>query len=122
MAKYCKTRKAAKKLGRLYYKTGEACFRGHNAPRFTSTGKCVECDKLYKVSRRNAIKLATPPWADLGKIQELYDECFDKGPDYHVDHNIPLQGDLVCGLHTHDNLRILHGSVNMSKSNRYEVE
>ena len=122
MPKYCRTRASAQKLGRLYYKTGQPCVRGHNALRYTSTGKCVECDRLvYKVSRRDAIRRQTPPWADKSKIQEIYDQSFDMGPDFHVDHIIPLQGELVSGLHCEQNLVIIPRDVNLRKRNFFEV-
>lgn len=122
MAKYCKTRKSANKLGRLYYKTGKPCNRGHNSIRFTKTGRCVECDRINKKDRYNNIKQRTPCWADKEKIEEIYNQSKTMGGDYHVDHIIPLHGEFVSGLHVHENLVILHCVENMKKRNNYEVE
>ena len=58
----------------------------------------------------------TPKWANLVKIKEMYNEC-PKG--FHVDHIIPLQGELVSGLHVETNLQYLLAKDNMSKSNKY---
>jgi hypothetical protein len=69
----------------------------------------------YKTKR----SLATPPWADLLKIKQIYDTC-PKG--YHVDHIIPLQGELVSGLHVEYNLRHLLALENMQKHNTYHQE
>lgn len=71
-------------------------------------------------SRRRAAKLQrTPAWADKLVIDMIYEDCPE---GYHVDHIIPLQGELVSGLHTEWNLQYLPASENMSKGNRYEPE
>lgn len=35
-----------------------------------------------------------------------------------VDHIVPLQGDLACGLHTHHNLRVITDTANKRKHNK----
>lgn len=77
----------------------------------------------FHCAKRRAAKLqATPPWADLAKIAEVYRlaaECKALGVECHVDHVVPLQGENVCGLHTHDNLQILLVKENLRKSNKH---
>lgn len=71
-----------------------------------------------KNAKRRAIKVsATPPWADLEGILFFYIFC---PAGCHVDHIIPLQGDIVTGLHTLENLQYLPASKNLSKGNTYE--
>jgi hypothetical protein len=65
--------------------------------------------------RADKIK-ATPQWANLKKIKEIYKNC-PKG--YHVDHIIPLKGKYVCGLHVENNLQYLTAKENIKKGNRY---
>jgi hypothetical protein len=68
------------------------------------------------LAKRRAAKLkATPKFANLEKIKEIYKNC-PKG--YHVDHIVPLQGKEVCGLHVEWNLQYLTPSDNHSKSNK----
>ena len=67
--------------------------------------------------------IATPPWADFVKIKAVYDEAarltFETGIYHDVDHEIPLNHPLVCGLHVHNNLRPFPAKANNAKSNRY---
>jgi hypothetical protein len=67
-------------------------------------------------SKRRAAKLnACPKWADTTKLNRVYTEC-PKG--YTVDHIVPLQSKIVCGLHVHWNLQYLLPSDNFRKGNR----
>lgn len=81
-------------------------------------------DKVNATSAKyRATKLqATPKWADLEKIKEVYVEAQRLtellGIEMHVDHIIPLQGELVSGLHVPSNLQILPAVENLRKSNK----
>lgn len=73
--------------------------------------------------RRFWIKRATPAWADMGAIAEIYRTAASFGPGVmEVDHEIPLRGRLVCGLHVQNNLRIIPKGVNRKKANSYGTE
>jgi excisionase family DNA binding protein len=81
----------------------------------------------FHASKRRASKLQrTPRWANIAAILAIYREAHrltrETGIVHHVDHEIPLQGELVSGLHVENNLQILTGSENVRKHNRFEVE
>lgn len=73
--------------------------------------------------RREEVKQRTPCWADLKKIDEIYEQCRRvselTGVAYHVDHVIPLRGKNVCGLHVHTNLQIITAEQNLKKGNSF---
>lgn len=86
--------------------------------------QCKPCDyentlrtQKHRQAKYKAAKIRrTPIWADLLKIRDIYNKCPE---GYHVDHEIPLQGNLVCGLHVETNLQYLTALENMQKGNRY---
>lgn len=74
---------------------------------------------IEKSAKRRASKLlATPVWADKLKIKEVYLLC---PIGMHVDHIIPLNNPLVCGLHVHNNLQYLTAQENLEKSNSFKI-
>jgi len=80
-------------------------------------------------AKRRAAKLQrTPKWLtsdDKWMIEQAYELATLRkklfGFDWHVDHIIPLQGELVSGLHVPTNLQVIPGRENESKSNRYVI-
>jgi hypothetical protein len=66
----------------------------------------------YRATKLNA----TPVWIDDKAIKLIFDNC---PVDKHVDHIVPLNSPIVCGLHWEGNLTYLAGSQNISKGNRY---
>lgn len=81
------------------------------------------------VKKYQASKLQrTPSWLtefDKLKISCIYSVAAmltrHNNEPWHVDHVIPLQGELVSGLHVPSNLQVLRGSENISKKNKFEV-
>ena len=80
-----------------------------------------------KTAKRRAAKLErTVSWSDSNAIKALYTEAQrlteETGEQHHVDHIIPLQGELVSGLHVENNLQVLTAYDNLSKSNTFNIE
>lgn len=76
------------------------------------------------IKKRQLAKLgATPAWADQTKITAVYAEAQRltelTGTKHDVDHVVPIQSRLVCGLHVEHNLQVLPATVNRSKGNRH---
>jgi len=79
------------------------------------------------VRRRQAAKLQrTPSWANDQLVTAYYKEAKQleelTGIQFHVDHIIPLRGEMVSGLHVETNLQILTAHENRSKKNRFDPE
>lgn len=69
-------------------------------------------------ARRYAKKSqSTPRWAERELIAEVYRQAALRG--WHVDHVVPLNSPLVCGLHCWANLQLLSPSENCSKGNHH---
>jgi hypothetical protein len=75
--------------------------------------------KVHKENHRAAKLRALPSWASRIEIEAIYRTARLLGPDFHVDHIVPLQGDTVCGLHCEANLQIIPSDVNIAKRNRH---
>ena len=79
-------------------------------------------------ARKKVIKQRTPTWLtdfDKLKITCIYSVASmltrENKESWHVDHIIPLQGELVSGLHTPSNLQWMRGNENSGKKNKFEV-
>lgn len=81
--------------------------------------------KVYGyLSKRRASKMrACPTWVDLEAIEKIYAQrqrlSILLDFEYHVDHIVPLQHPLVCGLHVPWNLRIIPAWQNLQKRNKF---
>ena len=141
-------RAEAKTLGLKRYFTGIPCPNGHIAERTTDKGACVECARIHSDAWRDknlclvasndrrryseapakrkanssrgraARALRVVGWTERGAIAEFYALC----PIGHeVDHEIPLRGRKVSGLHVLANLQYLPKQENRRKANLFSI-
>lgn len=77
------------------------------------------------MARKAALAQRTPPWADHDAINEAYEVAAflrDRtGIKFVVDHEVPLRGKLVSGLHVQGNLRIITEHDNRAKGNKWPL-
>ena len=80
----------------------------------------------YQAKRKAAQLQRTPSWDPdahliVAKYQLAAMLSQAAGIPHHVDHIIPLQGRKVSGLHVFSNLRVIPGSDNVKKSNKFQI-
>lgn len=108
----------------------EAKYRGANTEK--EIARCARWrannpEKKYaaKARRRANARQAVPSW--YGEFDEfVMEEANDlirlrnesTGISWHTDHVVPLQSQLVCGLHSWTNIGVIPGVENMRKGNR----
>ncbi len=80
----------------------------------------------YQTRRSRLIEQATPKWANIEAIRQIYLQAQyvtnSTGILHHVDHIVPLKGKDICGLHIETNLRIIPAIDNISKGNKFVKE
>lgn len=79
----------------------------------------INTKRAYTAHYRAKCKYATPIWADLNAIKQFYKHC---PVGHHVDHIIPLNGELVSGLHILSNLQYLPAKDNLQKGNKFYAD
>lgn len=93
----------------------KVCLKGA----FTEYYVANKASIINRVTIRNTLKISRiPSWANLAKIKEFYAKCPE---GCHVDHIVPLQGELVSGLHVENNLQYLTAEENLRKGNKWVV-
>lgn len=78
---------------------------------------------VAELSARHRAHLSRSLWGDRLLIAEAYELAKLRtkmtGIRWEVDHIVPLNSGLVCGLHVEDNLRVIPMVVNRTKSNKF---
>ena len=108
-----------------YERTREKHLAQKRIYRQTNRAKVNALGKSYKIRKKNRV----PKWVDkehMWLIKEAYElaqlRTNQFGYTWHVDHIIPLQGELVSGLHVIENLQVIPGIENIKKKNKFEID
>ena len=109
-AEYVEKQRAYREKNRVELKEYKRSWAKKNAARVN----------LRNAARRALCAAATPIWANKQDIEDVYAEA--RYFQLHVDHIVPLNHPLVCGLHVWENLQLLTPLANMQKNNRFDPE
>jgi hypothetical protein len=108
-----------------YNKHREATLANKQVYRQANKGKI----NALVAARKQYIKQRTPSWVgkeEMWIINEIYELASLRTKitlsQWHVDHILPLQGRLVSGLHTPENMQVIPAIINITKKNKFEVE
>lgn len=130
---WCKDNKEyCKEYKKQYAKDKEAYLKEYRATWYQEKKKDPEfkAERNKRKADYKAAKLqATPSYTKEEFQQFVIEEIYhlrevrskETNIEWHVDHIIPLQNNLVCGLHVAENLRVVPAKVNLSKNNSYEI-
>lgn len=134
-ASYEKNQDAEKAASLAYYRANR---ESQKARHFLYMQRTAEQQKQYArdnrhryaahlAARRAALEQRTPAWltpedfAQMTRVYKLAKRLTElTGVEHHVDHELPLRGKKVSGLHVPQNLRVITASANISKRNEFE--
>ena len=100
--------------------------KGYNAKAVSKWQKANPEKNNAKAAKYRASKLNRTPkwltesdWVEINWAYKIASDCTkETGIKHEVDHVIPLQGDIVSGLHVPGNLQIITKTRNSSKRNK----
>lgn len=123
-------RQKAREANEKHYWSAGPCENGHDSPRFTSTGRCVECHRLKMARHREVKRLRRSRYQKRRRqrVNEQRCDCctgFERNEmqriaslaGLSVDHIIPLH---LGGPHCVHNMALIPANENCRKSDQYD--
>ena len=110
--KYCKP--CRKTINAVTY-SKDSTKEAHKRSYIKHYGAIRNRNTKYRIERKHRV----PKWSETTLIDSFYSEC---PKDSHVDHELPLRGELVSGLHVRGNLQYMTAKDNLSKGNRIDLD
>jgi len=123
-ARYERTKEKQLAASAIYYQNNrERVLEASKAWRKANPLAARALGASLTAKRREVERRATPPWADMKAIHQVYKRAAElseqTGIPHDVDHIVPLQAKKVSGLHVHWNLQPIPASINRSKQNKF---
>jgi hypothetical protein len=110
----------------IHRKNRQKDLEAHNARNREWNKNNKPIKAALQAKRKTAQLQRTPAWDPdthliIAKYQLAAMLTKASGIEHHVDHIIPLQGRKVSGLHVFYNLKVIPGSDNVKKSNKFPI-
>lgn len=126
-ARYARNREKQLAAAAIYYqKNKEKVIATSKAWRAANPLAVRALGAYLTAKRREVERRATPCWADMNAILQVYKQAAtlskQTGIPHDVDHIVPLQARNASGLHVHWNLQAIPASVNRSKQNKFSED
>ena len=122
---YDQARKDKKReYARLWYRKNKERIKVRRSAHPNYKRRMRSANEQYRKAKRNAY-IYTQDIEIQRRIDEIYDhmrQLNEAGGDYVVDHIIPIQNELVCGLHVPWNLAVLSRIKNSIKGNDFDPD
>jgi 5-methylcytosine-specific restriction endonuclease McrA len=73
----------------------------------------------WKACRKKRVRIATPKWLTKEQKKQMLQWYLNRPEGYHVDHIIPINNPIVCGLNVPWNFQYLTKKENEDKGNTF---